>query len=64
MKQCQSAGAMRFDSRTTRNPRFIYFDDVLARRLRPELFTSEDALEQAKAFARAELDKDRTEASV
>jgi len=55
---------MRFDSRTTRNPRFIYFDDVLARRLRPELFTSEDALEQAKAFARAELDKDRTEASV
>ena len=31
-----------------RESKFFYFDDVLARRLRPELFTSEDALEQAR----------------
>ena len=40
-----------------RKSRFFYFDDVLARRLRPEILTSEAALEQAKAFARAERDK-------
>ena len=44
-----------------RESRFFYFDDVLARRLRPELFTSEDALEQAKSFARTERDKDGNE---
>jgi hypothetical protein len=37
---------------------FFYFDDVPGRRLRPELLTSEQAMEQAKAFARAERDKD------
>jgi hypothetical protein len=40
-----------------RESRFFYFDDVLARRLRPDMFTSDQALEQAKAFARAERDK-------
>ena len=30
---------------------------VLGRRLRPEILTSDQALEQAKAFARAERDK-------
>jgi len=40
-----------------RESKFFYFDDVLARRLRPEILTSEQALEQAKAFARAERDK-------
>ena len=39
-----------------RKSRFFYFDDVLARRLRPEILTSEAALEQAKALARAERD--------
>jgi hypothetical protein len=42
-----------------RKSRFFYLDDVLARRLRPDMFTCEQALEQeqAKAFARAERDK-------
>ena len=41
-----------------RESKFFYFDDVLARRLRPDILTSEQALEQAKAFARAARDKD------
>ena len=36
--------------------RFFYYDNVLARRLRPEILSSEQALAQAKAFARAERD--------
>ena len=40
-----------------RASRFYYYDDVLARRLRPETLASEQALEQAKALARAEGDK-------
>jgi hypothetical protein len=39
-----------------REPKFFYFDDILARRLRPDILTSEEALEQAKALARAERD--------
>jgi hypothetical protein len=38
--------------------RFFHFDDVPGRRLRAELLTSEQALEQAKAFERAERDKE------
>jgi len=37
-----------------RQSRFFYFDDIPARRLTPEILTSEQALEQAKTFARAE----------
>ena len=44
-----------------RESRFFYFDDVLARRLRPDILTSEQALEQAKASARAERDKRQDE---
>ena len=40
-----------------RPSRYFYFDDVLARRLRPEILTSEQALEAAKALARAERDR-------
>jgi len=36
---------------------FLYWHDVPSRRLRPEIITSEQALEAAKAFARAERDK-------
>jgi hypothetical protein len=36
---------------------FFYFDDVASRRLRPELLTSQEALEAARALARAERDK-------
>ena len=39
-----------------RESRFFYWDDVPARRLRPDILTSEQALEQAKALARAERD--------
>jgi hypothetical protein len=41
-----------------RESRFFYFDDVPGRRLRRELLTSEQALEQAMASARAERDKE------
>jgi len=34
--------------------RFFYYDNVLARRLRPGILTIEQAFEQAKALARAE----------
>ena len=40
-----------------RPPRYFYWDDVPSRRLRPDTLTSEQALEQARAFARAERDK-------
>jgi hypothetical protein len=40
-----------------RPSKFFYWDDVAGRRTRPEQMTSEQALEQAKAVARAELDK-------
>ena len=39
-----------------RPSRYFYFDDVLARRLRPDILSSEQALEAAKALARAERD--------
>jgi hypothetical protein len=35
----------------------FYWDDIPGRRLRPETLTSEEAIEAAKAFARAEQDK-------
>jgi hypothetical protein len=41
-----------------REPKFFYWDDVASRRLRPEIVTSEQALEQARAFAQAERDKE------
>ena len=40
-----------------RESKYFYFDDVLARRLRPDILTSEQALEAAKAFARGEREK-------
>jgi hypothetical protein len=36
---------------------FFYFDDLPARRLRPDLLDRETALEQAKAMARAAEDR-------
>ena len=41
-----------------RASKFFYWDDVPARRLRPEIPTSVVALVQAKAFARAMSDKE------
>jgi hypothetical protein len=40
-----------------RPSRYFYWDDVPGRRARRELLTREEALERAKAFARAEQDK-------
>jgi hypothetical protein len=37
-----------------RPSKYFYWDDLSSRRLRPDLVDSETALEQAKAFARAE----------
>jgi hypothetical protein len=36
---------------------YFYWEDLPGRRLRPDLVTSDVALEQAKAFARAERDR-------
>ena len=36
---------------------FIYWDDIPGRRLRGDLLGSDEALEQARAFARAERDR-------
>ena len=36
--------------------KFFYWDDIAGRRLRPETLTRAEALEQAKALARAERD--------
>jgi hypothetical protein len=40
-----------------RPPRYFYWDDLVGRRLRPDLLTGEQAEDHAKAFARAEQDK-------
>ena len=42
-----------------RASKFFYFDDVPARRLRPEMLPCERALEDANAVARAEHDRAR-----
>jgi hypothetical protein len=41
-----------------RPPRFFNWDDSPIRRVRPDVLTSEQALEKARAFADAERDKD------
>ena len=40
-----------------RPSKYFYWDDIPGRRLRPETLPSEAALKQAKAFARAELNR-------
>ena len=40
-----------------RPSRYFYFDDLPGCRMRPEILTSEQALEQAKALARAERER-------
>ena len=40
-----------------RASRYFYYDDVLGRRLRSEILTSDQALEAAKALAQTERDK-------
>jgi hypothetical protein len=41
-----------------RESKFFYWDDIPGRRLQPDRVTGAEALEQAKAFARAERDKE------
>jgi len=48
-----NCGSFEVRFRDGRAPRFFYWDDVPARRLRPEILTRDQALE----FARAERDK-------
>jgi hypothetical protein len=52
---------MRFAFLMGTESRFFYWDDLPSRRVRPDIFTREQALELAKAFARAERDKDGSE---
>jgi hypothetical protein len=40
-----------------RASRYFYWDELVSRRLRPELLTRDQAIEQATALARAELRK-------
>jgi len=46
---------VRFADRTP--SKFFYWDDVAGRRLRPDQMTGEEALAEAKAFARAMRDR-------
>ena len=39
-----------------RQSKYFYWDDLPGRRMRPEILTREQALEQAKSLARAERD--------
>jgi hypothetical protein len=40
-----------------RPSRYFYWDNLVSRRLRPDSLTREQAIKQATAFARAEMDK-------
>ncbi len=40
-----------------RPSKFFYFDDLLNRRLRPDIMTKAQAADAAQAFARAEREK-------
>ena len=51
MRLSRNAGAMKSASPDGRPSRFFYWDDEASQRLRPELLTGEQALEQAKAAA-------------
>jgi hypothetical protein len=51
------SGSYEVRFRDGRESKFFYWDDVLARHLRPGILTIEQAFEQAKALARAERDK-------
>jgi hypothetical protein len=56
MNLCHSPAALKSVSGTVGSPNIFYFDDIPARRLRPDILTSEQAPEQANALARAERD--------
>jgi hypothetical protein len=53
--QCGSYEVRYLDGRPSQ---YFYWDDEASRRLRPEIMTSEEALEQAKVFARKFRDQD------
>ena len=57
LRPVRSDGLVARGERRRRSPNF-YWDDVPSRRLRPNILTREQALEQARAFARAERDKE------
>jgi hypothetical protein len=52
-----NCGSFEVRFRDGRIAKFFYWDDLPSRRLRPEIQTRDEALEQAKAFAPAERDK-------
>ena len=52
--QCGSFEVRFADGRPSR---YFYWDDIPGRRLRPEILTRDEALEQAREFARAERDR-------
>jgi hypothetical protein len=42
-----------------RPPRYFYWEDLPGRRVRPEILTSNEAIQAAKAFSRKARDKGR-----
>ena len=46
-----------FEVRLGQDSVWFYWDDDAGRRIRPDMMTSEQALEAAKAFARTERDR-------
>ena len=54
VKDCGSFEVRFSDGRPSK---YFYWDDLSSRRLSPDHMTSEQALEAAKAFARAERDE-------
>ena len=57
MKRSPRCGSFEVRFPDGRPTKFFHFDDLASRKLRPEILRREQALEQARAFARAERDK-------
>jgi hypothetical protein len=53
----KDTGSFEVRFRDGRPSKFFYWDDVPSRRLHTDMLTSEQAQEQARAFARAERGK-------
>jgi hypothetical protein len=54
VRQCGSFEVRFPDGRPSR---YFYWDDIPGHRLRPDIFTSQKALQEAKTLARIERDK-------
>jgi hypothetical protein len=53
----ENCGSLEVRFADGRPSRYFYWDNLVSRRLRPELLTRDQAIEQATALARAEMGK-------